>query len=66
MNRYKLDRFQQEFAVLVQEMEETDELLVLRDRLEGFVNPGDVLYIDFDEVGNIKSVEVDRDEEMLT
>ncbi|AKG05105.1 MULTISPECIES: hypothetical protein [Salimicrobium] len=63
MNRYKLARFQQEFAVLVQEREETDELLVLRERLEAFAVPGEFLYIDFDEVGNLKTVEVERDEE---
>ncbi|SDJ49141.1 hypothetical protein [Salimicrobium halophilum] len=66
MNRYKLDRFQQEFAVLVQEDAESDEVLVLRERLEAFVEPGETLYIDFDDLGNIRNVEVDRDEEMLT
>ncbi|WP_347861336.1 hypothetical protein U0355_11860 [Salimicrobium sp. PL1-032A] len=66
MNRYKLDRFQQEFAVLFQEGAESEEVMVLRERLEAFVEPGDILYIEFDQLGNIRSVDVDRDEEMLT
>ncbi|MFQ3546128.1 DUF3006 domain-containing protein [Halobacillus rhizosphaerae] len=56
MNKYKLDRFEGNYAILVQE--DKNELSVLKERLIAFAKVGDLLAIDFDTIGNLKHVEI--------
>ncbi|UOQ43797.1 DUF3006 domain-containing protein [Halobacillus salinarum] len=57
MNKYKLDRYEGAYAILIQEDNLNNELSVLKERLVAFAVPGDVLAIEFDSIGNFKQVE---------
>ncbi|UOR13377.1 hypothetical protein [Halobacillus amylolyticus] len=58
MNRYKLDRYDGSYAILVQEDAGKSEFLVLKERLIAFAKTGDTLAIDFDSIGNLKQVQI--------
>ncbi|CDQ20425.1 hypothetical protein SAMN05192559_105313 [Halobacillus karajensis] len=58
MNQYKLDRYEGAYAILVEESEFKNELSVLKERLIGFVKPGDYVEIEFDSIGNFKHVAI--------
>ncbi|ELK48867.1 DUF3006 family protein [Halobacillus sp. ACCC02827] len=58
MNQYRLDRYEGNYAVLVEDSERRNELSVLKERLIGFVKPGDCLEIEFDSIGNLKHVAI--------
>ncbi|KHE66949.1 DUF3006 family protein, partial [Halobacillus sp. BBL2006] len=58
MNTYRLDRFEGTFAILVHEEAGGNELPVLKERLIASAKPGDLLRIDFDSMGSLKSVEI--------
>ncbi|WP_163529236.1 hypothetical protein [Halobacillus ihumii] len=58
MNKYKLDRYEGSYAILIQEDTNKSELLVLKERLIAFAEAGDLLSIDFDAMGNLKEVQV--------
>ncbi|RWZ58195.1 hypothetical protein EQV77_10465 [Halobacillus fulvus] len=58
MNKFRLDRYEGMYAILIQEDAFGNEVSVLKDRLISFVKPGDTLSIDFDAIGNLKHVEI--------
>lgn len=58
MNQYKLDRYEGDYAILVEESEYKNELSVMKERLIGFVKPGDYLEIEFDSIGNLRHVAI--------
>ncbi|ASF38439.1 DUF3006 family protein [Halobacillus halophilus] len=58
MNNYKLDRFEGAYAILIQEDAHNNEISVLKERLIAFAKPGDFIKIDFDNIGNLKHVEI--------
>ncbi|ARI78333.1 DUF3006 family protein [Halobacillus mangrovi] len=58
MNKYRLDRFEGTFAILVHEEAGGNELPVLKERLVASAKPGDILIIDFDSMGSLKHVEI--------
>ncbi|MBN8236016.1 hypothetical protein JF544_12190 [Halobacillus kuroshimensis] len=58
MNQYRLDRYEGSYAILVEDSEFQNELYVLKERLIGFVKPGDCLEIEFDTIGNLKHVAI--------
>ncbi|MFD2925105.1 hypothetical protein [Halobacillus naozhouensis] len=58
MNKYKLDRYEGAYAILIQEDTNKSELLVLKERLIAFAEAGDLLSIEFDTMGNLKEVQV--------
>ncbi|MCA0971874.1 hypothetical protein LCM20_14810 [Halobacillus litoralis] len=65
MNKYKLDRFEGMYAILTQEHPYRIELSVLKERLVALAKPGDELYIDFDVMGNLKTIKVIEDVDKL-
>ncbi|WP_173917262.1 hypothetical protein [Halobacillus sp. Marseille-Q1614] len=58
MNTYTLDRYEKDYAILVQQSLAKNEIMVLKERLIAFAQPGDILSIDFDQMGNLRQVEV--------
>lgn len=64
MNKYRLDRFEGSYAILIQEHPYPNELSVLKERLVAIAEPGDMIYIDFDTIGNLKNVEVVKVDQM--
>ncbi|TGB03968.1 hypothetical protein [Halobacillus salinus] len=64
MNKYRLDRFEGTYAILIQEHPYHNELSVLKERLVAIAQPGDELYIDFDAIGNLKNIEVVKADKM--
>lgn len=63
MNIYQLDRFEGNCAILIHQDEHQNELSILRDRLIAIAKPGDLLMIEFDSIGNLKTVEIILPEE---
>lgn len=58
VNKYKLERYEGAYAILVEESEFKNELSVLKERLISFVKPGDYVEIEFDAIGNLKHVAI--------
>ncbi|WP_226585022.1 DUF3006 domain-containing protein [Halobacillus litoralis] len=58
MNQYRLDRYEGAYAILVEVSEFENELSVFKERLIGFVKPGDYLEVEFDTIGNFKHVAI--------
>ncbi|MBM7553739.1 hypothetical protein [Thalassobacillus pellis] len=58
INKYTLDRFEGLYAVLKEKENKSNELMVLKERLIAFAKIGDTVAIDFDEIGNLRKVEV--------
>nr|WP_239534210.1 hypothetical protein [Thalassobacillus pellis] len=46
------------YAVLKEKENKSNELMVLKERLIAFAKIGDTVAIDFDEIGNLRKVEV--------
>ncbi|WP_082235026.1 hypothetical protein [Halobacillus massiliensis] len=58
MNTYVLERYENDYAILIQQSLANNEIMVLKERLIAFAQPGDLLSIDFDQMGNLRQVEV--------
>ncbi|MFC7322889.1 hypothetical protein [Halobacillus campisalis] len=58
MNIYVLDRYEDTHAILIQKDLFSNEIMILKDRLIEFAKPGDTLSIDFDQMGNLRHVEI--------
>lgn len=59
MSKYTIDRFEGEFAVLLDRTDESNQSLVLKSQLPGGVLEGDILQVAWkDNTNEIKNVEV--------
>ncbi|WP_370458060.1 hypothetical protein [Thalassobacillus sp. CUG 92003] len=57
-NQYTLGRYEGEYAILMEYGHEDNELSILKERVIAFANLGDRLSIQFDNIGNLKQVQV--------
>lgn len=55
MSRYIIDRFEGEFAVLLERVNEEKQILVLKEQLPSTVREGDILELSWQE--NIEKIE---------
>ncbi|MFG6149771.1 hypothetical protein [Halobacillus sp. B23F22_1] len=60
MNTYTLDRYEGMNAILIETERVGNKLMVFKERLIEFAQPGDILAIDFDHLGNLRHVEIVR------
>ncbi|MCP3029030.1 DUF3006 domain-containing protein [Halobacillus sp. A5] len=58
MNTYTLDRYEGTHAILIETDRLENKLMVFKERLIEFAQPGDIIAIDFDHMGNLRHVEV--------
>ncbi|MFD1020723.1 hypothetical protein [Thalassobacillus hwangdonensis] len=61
---FTLDRYEGGYAILIEEGVESNQLLVLQERLIEFAEAGDVLSIEFDVIGNLSQVKVLKKREL--
>ena len=57
-NKYTLDRFDGEYAVLLLKGDESQQEMINRSLVEGFANEGDILEIEWDVDGSFKNASV--------
>jgi len=64
-NKYTLDRYEGDVGVLLLKGDESQELLVSKDQLQG-AEEGDILFVELGEGNEIKSVEILKEETKIT
>lgn len=58
LNKYTLDRFDEEYAVLVLKGDESQQKLVERSKLESYAKEGDILDVEWNTDGSFKEASV--------
>ncbi|ALS77200.1 hypothetical protein AUO94_00430 [Planococcus kocurii] len=57
-NKYTLDRYDEEFAVLVEKGNESHQKLIERSKLESYAKEGDILDVEWNPDGTFKEASV--------
>lgn len=61
-NKYTLDRYDEEFAVLVEKGNESHQELIERSKLESYAKEGDILDVEWNTDGSFKEASVLQEE----
>ncbi|GKW45866.1 MULTISPECIES: DUF3006 domain-containing protein [Planococcus] len=57
-NRYTIDRFDGDFAVLLSKEDETQQKLIERSKVENYANEGDIIDVQWNSDGSFKKASV--------